>query len=110
MVYILRPAVTIIVIVDHAHEIEKLNDLIQALQSIGDWRGLCRNLNVDEGTMDKLEHNHNHPDLQKTECLKAYFNTGNAKWTEVVDAVAMYPIKNMRVSKKIARGILHDEL
>lgn len=86
--------------------------MIQALQNIGDWRGLCRNLNVDEGTMDNLEHNHNHPDVQKAECLKAYFNTGKARWAEVVKAVAMYPIKNMRVSKKIARekGILHDEL
>ena len=94
------------------HEIEKLNDLIQSLQSIGDWRGLCRNLDVDESIMDHLEHSYYHPDVQKAECLKVYFNTGKARWTKVVEAVAMYPIKNLRVAKKILEehGLPHDEL
>ena len=43
--------------------------------------------------MNKLEHNNNHPDLQKAECLKAYFNTGKATWAEVAKAVAMYQLR-----------------
>ena len=83
-------------------EIKNLNDLIQAVKDVGNWKGLCRNLDVDEGTMDKLIQNYNLPDEQKAECLTAYFNAGKAKWSKVVDAVAKYPVSNERLAKKIA--------
>ena len=90
-------------VIDH-NEIRKLNDLIQALQDVGDWKGLCRNLDVDEGTMDTLIKNpSSHPNELKAECLTAYFNTGKAKWSKVVDAVANYPISNKRLARKIAQ-------
>ena len=95
-------------------EIEKFNDLIQALQGVGNWEGLCRNLNVDEGILELVKNSYNLPYERKAECLKAYFNTGKAKWSEVIDAIGTYPINNNRLAKKIAidRGLLrsNDEL
>ena len=86
------------------NDIRKPNDLIQAVKDVGDWKGLCRNLDVDEGTMDILIKNPNSgpPDELKAECLTVYFNSGKATWSKVVEAVANYPIKNIRLAKKIA--------
>ena len=85
-------------------EIQKPNDLIQAVQDVGDWKGLCRNLDVDEGTMDTLIKNPSSPPNElKAECLTAYFKTGKAKWSKVMNAVANYPINNKRLARKIAK-------
>ena len=98
-------------------EINKLNDLIQAVKDIGDWRGLCTNLGVSDGEMDVLIHSTSTVRTKKADCLKAYWNEGEAKWSDVVRAVAMSPINNKRVAKKIAKAhsldfdeILRDEL
>ena len=93
-------------------EIQSLYDLTKAVQTIGDWRGLCTNLKVDEGTMNTLIHSSDRPETKKDECLKAYFDTGDATWSEVVRAVGMHPIKNKRLAKKIAEdhGVDFDRI
>ena len=98
-------------------EIKKVKDLIQAVKEIGNWRGLCTNLDVNEGVMDSLQHSSDTVDAKKAGCLRAYFNSGEAKWSDVVKAVAMDPINNKRVAKQIAKAhglhyeaIVKDEL
>ena len=86
------------------NDIRKLNDLIQAVEDVGDWKGLCRNLDVDEGTMDTLIKNPSSPPNElKAECLTVYFNSGKARWSKVVQAVARFPIKNRKLARKIAK-------
>lgn len=54
--------------------------------------------------MDTLIKNPNSlPDQQKANCLTAYFNSGEATWSKVVDAVANYPVNNRRLARKIAK-------
>ena len=85
------------------NDIKKLNDLIQAVQDVGDWKGLCRNLDIDEGTMDSLIKNPSSPPNElKAECLTVHFNSGKARWSKVVQAVASFPIKNRKLARKIA--------
>lgn len=98
-------------------DIQKLNDLIQAVQEIGDWQGLCTNLGVNEGKIDSLIHSTATVDTKKAGCLRAYFNGGEAKWSNVIKAVAMHPINNIRVAKQIAEdhglsynNVMKDEL
>ena len=86
-------------------EIQKVNDLIQAVQEIGDWEGLCTNLGVSEGKIDALVHSTATVDTtKKARCLRAYFKSGEAKWSNVVKAVARYPIDNKRVAEQIAKA------
>ena len=82
------------------------------MKDIGDWRGLCTNLKVDEGTMDRLIHSSDRAEAKLNDCLKAYLKGGEATWTEVVRAVAMPPINNKRVAKKIAKkyGVDFDKV
>ena len=98
-------------------DIQKLNDLIQAVKEIGNWRGLCTNLGVNEGKIDALIHSTATVDTKKAACLRAYFIGGQAKWSDVVKAVAMHPIDNIRVAKQIAEdhglsysNVMKDEL
>ena len=84
-------------------KIENLEDLIQAVADVSDWMGLCRNLGVDEGRMYSIIDSDNIIQTKKSYCLKAYFNSGTAKWSEVIEAVANYPINNRHLAKKIAR-------
>ena len=87
-------------------EIQEVNDLIQAVQEIGDWQGLCTNLGVSEGKIEALVHSTATVtvDAKKADCLRAYFKSGEAKWSNVVKAVAMYPVGNKLVAKQIAKA------
>ena len=75
------------------------------------------NLGVEEGKMDLLV-NTAKPEVKKmADCLQAYFNQGDAKWSDVVKAVAMHPVSNKRIAKKIAKAhainfdeVVKDEL
>ena len=82
------------------------------MQEIGDWKGLCFNLNVNDAKMNALDFGQQPPEWKKQECLKAYFDTGEATWEEVIRAVSDYPISNKRVAKEIADKYIHkrDEL
>ena len=98
-------------------DIQKLKDLIQAVKEIGNWRGLCTNLGVTEGVMDTLKYSGDTVDAKKADCLQAYFNGGRAKWSDVVKAVTMHPINNIRVAEQIAEdhglsysNVMKDEL
>ena len=79
-----------------------MNDLIQAVKDIGNWRGLCTNLGVSEGVIDTLKYSPIAEDMKMIDCLQAYFNDGEANWGDVVKAVAMHPISKKRVAKQIA--------
>ena len=93
-------------------DIQKLNDLIQAVKEIGNWEGLCTNLGVNEGKIDAFIHSTATVDAKKAACLRAYFNSGKVKWSKVVEAVAMHPINNIRVAKQIAKahGLNYDNI
>ena len=80
-----------------------IQDLLQAVEDIGNWRGLCTNFRVDEGIMNKLIYSSAHSDTIKQDCLTAYWNHGEDTWTEVIKAVYMAPINNQRVAKRIAK-------
>ena len=85
-------------------EIQNFNELIQAVKEIGNWRGLCSNLGVGQEVMDPLIHSTDVVDTKKMECLRTYFDGGEAKWSKVVKAVAMHPINNKHVALKIAEA------
>ena len=82
--------------------------LHRSLETIGDWWNLCDNLEVDEGTMNTLYNSHGQPEVKKRQCLKAYVDSGEASWEEVVIAVARSPFKNKVLAKSIAKRHLHD--
>ena len=85
--------------------ISRFNKLYHAVANVGDWEGLCLNLDVDEAKMDHLKHsNFVGPESKKRDCLKAYWNTGEAIWETVIQAVAAYPITNVELAKKIANS------
>lgn len=80
-------------------------ELYRAVADVGDWEGLCLNLDVDEAAMDILKHSQSSThESKKRECLKAYWKTGEAIWETVIQAVALYPITNIRLAKEIANG------
>ena len=81
------------------------------MQDIGNWRGLCTNLKVDPGIMNALVYSTEHYDTKKLDCLQAYLDSGHARWSEVVSAVAKPPIRNKRIARIIAKdhGIDFDE-
>ena len=65
--------------------------------------GLCWNLDVDEGIMDRLKHaDYVTPESKKRDCLQAYLNSGRATWEMVIRAVTDKPVRNMKIAKKIA--------
>ena len=56
------------------------------MADVGDWVGLCWNLEVDEGIMDHLKHaDYVTPESRKRDCLLAYWKSGSATW-EIADA------------------------
>ena len=52
--------------------------------------------------MNTLKHSTYHEETKMAECLQAYFDNGEATWSQVVRAVAMHPIKDKRLARKIA--------
>ena len=83
-------------------EIEKSQDLFDAVSDIGKWWGVCSNLYVDEGVMDTLEHSTDSSEKKKRVCLKAFYDSGDATWEKVVKAVAKSPINNKKLADEIA--------
>lgn len=91
----------------------KFNDLKQAVKNIGNWRDLCENLLVDTSVMNGIEFSEKPAEWKKSDCLKAYCNTGEATWEDVVRAVAQHPINNVMEARTIKeKYIVHkkDEL
>ena len=84
------------------HEIAEFHDLYQAVAEVGNWRGLCMNLNVDMGTIDSIRRSGETEDTKKELCLGSFFDAGNATWEAVIQALVEYPVKNTRVARKIA--------
>lgn len=102
---------------DGRHPINRLKDLTSAVQDIGDWEGLCINLEVAESVMSELRYTAGPGSRKKLRCLHAYFNTGESTWEELIHAVIEHPIGNKRVAKKIANeqgidlnALIKDEL
>lgn len=93
-------------------EIKDFHELYDAVQEIGNWKDLCHNLKVNDAVMNALEFDPQHAIENKRVCLRAYFDTGEATWEDVVKAVEKYPFFNKRVGKQIASKYIHkkDEL
>ena len=60
--------------------------------------------------MNKLRHSNAWTEEKKRECLQAYFDTGEANWNDVTEAIKKSPIKNNRLARSIAEEHLRDEL
>ena len=88
--------------------IQDINNLRQAVANIGNWQGLCENLDVDEGIVDILMFSNDQPVIKKSNCLKAYFDKGGATWEEVILAVAKYPLKKVHLAMYIAFTYLQE--
>ena len=101
---------------ENTHEILSLKGLLRATSEIGDWEGLCTNLDVSSGVMNGILHSQEQISTKKKRCLESYYNSGDANWEDVIAAIAGSPIYNERVAKKIAKkyGIdyksIRDEL
>ena len=72
--------------------IENLSDLRWSVEKIGDWQSLCRNLNLNEGAMNRIMNERYKEQHKKDECLQSYINSDKAYWEEVVIAVARPPL------------------
>ena len=85
--------------------INSFKELYHAVANVGDWKGLCLNLDVDEAVMDSLKHSdYVRPESKKHDCLQAYWKTGETNWETVIQAVADYPIMNVKLAKTIANN------
>ena len=84
-------------------EIDDFKELYQQVSEIGDWYGLCLNLGVSDTKMNELKHSNERIEEKKRECLRAYFDAGEAYWEEVARAVIKHPVSNKRVAKTIIR-------
>lgn len=88
-------------------EIGSFKELEQALKNVGDWDGLCRNLQVSTAMMATLRHSELQTSTKKSRCLEAFYRHDvergvEVTWETVVKAVAEYPISNKRLAKEIA--------
>lgn len=84
------------------HPINSLKDLVKALSDIGDWEGLCLNLNVPHGLLSELRFSTENFSSKKMRCLEAYFDEVEASWEEIILALHNPPIGNKRIAKEIA--------
>ena len=51
--------------------------------------------------MNALRHSDKEIEVKKEECLRAYYNSGEAYWEEVIRALIKHPINNKRLGKEI---------
>ncbi len=82
-------------------------DLFTSLQDIGDWDSLCTNLEVNKGRMAELRDSTQKGHLKKKECLTTYFDSGDAKWNDVVKVVAGFPFYKKVLACKIAETFMN---
>ena len=95
----------------HSTEIKDFLELYHAVAEVGNWEGLCYNLEVNEARMSELRNSNELVDAKKRECLKAYFDSGEAYWENVVKALVRYPVGNRKVANEIVEKYkLREEL
>ena len=82
--------------------------LFHALEKIGNWWNLCKNLRVDQGIMERLKFSKDDEVIKMTNCLDAYVNSDEASWEDVAIAVVRPPIKNKKVARDIANKYLSE--
>ncbi len=99
------------------HLINSFKELNKAVSDIGDWYGLCSNLDVERGLLSELQHSNEHFSSKKIQCLEAYYDQGEATWEGLISAVSDHPIRNKRVAKELAdkhgidfKNLIKDEL
>ena len=85
-------------------QINTFNELYHAVAKVGNWKGLCLNLAVDDAKMDELKHSDLVTESKKQDCLQTYWNTNEAIWETVIQAVATYPISNIKLAIRIANS------
>jgi hypothetical protein len=96
---------------DHFSDLNIIYDsgeLQQAVVEIGNWRGLCENLKINRGTIEKLKYSIDPLEYKISDCLTAYFDKGEAVWEEVILAVARPPLVKGDLARKIARRYLNE--
>ena len=92
----------------NTHIVESVQDLVKMLSDIGNWEALCTNLGVKQAVMSELIYSPLDLSIKKKRCLESYFDSGRARWEEVIAAVVGPGIFNERVAKKIADKYLLD--
>ena len=88
--------------------IQYSSQLHQAVVEIGNWRGLCENLKINRGTIEKLKYSSDPPEYKISDCLTAYFDKGEAVWEELIIAIAQPPLGKGDLARKIARRYLNE--
>ena len=88
--------------------IQNSHELQQVVVEIGNWRGLCKNLKINRGTVEKLIYSNDLPEYRISDRLNAYFDKGEAVWEEVILPVARPPLVKADLARKIARRYLHE--
>ena len=86
-----------------------IQQLEQAVEEIGNWSTLCKNLNVNKGILDNLKFERDAGTSKKSTCLQAYINSAKASWEEVAIVVAKGPFYNNLQAQDIAKKNLKGE-
>ena len=70
---------------------------------IGDWEGLCGNLGVVKSVMEELCFSHEMAlSSKRSRCLEAYYDSGEAVWEKVVEALCELSSPKKKQAKSIA--------
>ena len=88
--------------------IHDYSQLYHAVMELGNWRGLCENLKINRGTIEKLKYSSDPVEYKISDCLTAYFDKGEAVWEEVIIAVARPPLVKVGLARKIAHRYLNE--
>ena len=76
--------------------------LFHELKDIGNWDILCTTLGVNDAIMERIRYDTIDSVLKKTNCLKAYIDSGKARWDKVVRVVCSNPFYNMILGQELA--------
>ena len=89
----------------------KINDYLvlrRSVEKIGNWQGLCTNLELSETEYNRIMNEGYMEQQKKEECLRSYIKSDEDSWEEVVIAVARPPINNRRLARTIANDHLRS--
>ena len=76
--------------------------LFHELKDIGNWDILCTNLGVKSAILEGIRYDTIDPVLKKKNCLKAYIDSGKARWDEVVRVVCNNPFYNVILGQELS--------
>ena len=73
------------------------------MKEVGDWQGLCLNLNIESHVREQIKFSSQQDVTKKHDCLEAFIKSGRASWSKVVEAVQKFPISNGKLAAEIAK-------